>query len=180
MLQAALETIVCWLEEKKVPYMVFGGIANSLYGNPRQTFDIDIKISIENPEEVKGFVRAIQEVAAILPSDPETFIDETNVLPVSIDNVRVDIVFARLPFEKKAIERSIVRQFISFPLRVCRVEDFILQKVISTRQKDWDDIVTVATLQKETIDWNYLLKYCRELGEFLDDSEIARKIERLR
>ncbi len=65
-------------------------------------------------------------------------------------------------------------------MRVCRVKDFILQKVISTRHKDWDDIATVATLKKETTDWNYLLKYCRELGEFLDDSEIAGKIERLR
>jgi hypothetical protein len=180
MLQAALETIVCWLEEKKVPYMVFGGIANSLYGNPRQTFDIDIKLYLEKDREIKDFIPAVREIATILPEEPERFVDETNVLPVSIANVRVDLVFARLPFEIKAIERSIIKEFISFPLRVCRIEDFVLQKVISTRQKDWDDIATVISLHKETIDWDYLLAYCTEIGTFLDDSEIVRKIGSMR
>jgi hypothetical protein len=30
--------------------MVIGGIANSIYGRPRQTFDIDIKIAIEETQ----------------------------------------------------------------------------------------------------------------------------------
>ena len=38
----ALTSITNWLEKMEIPYMVFGGIANSLYGNPRQTFDIDV------------------------------------------------------------------------------------------------------------------------------------------
>ena len=30
-----------------IPYMIIGGIANSIYGNPRQTFDIDIKVQVD-------------------------------------------------------------------------------------------------------------------------------------
>ena len=40
----ALAAITSWLKEQNISYMVFGGIANSVYGNPRQTFDIDIKL----------------------------------------------------------------------------------------------------------------------------------------
>jgi len=47
-------------------------------------------------------------------------------------------------------------------IRVCTVEDFIIQKVVSTRKKDWGDIETVILVQKENIDWPFLLKHCEE------------------
>jgi len=37
-----LDVITRWLELRKIPYMVFGGGANSLYGNPRQKDRQDI------------------------------------------------------------------------------------------------------------------------------------------
>lgn len=176
----SLEIIVNWLEKKEIPYMVFGGIANSLYGNPRQTFDIDIKISLCTDRETTDLIDALRTIATVLPENPMKFITETNVLPITVKGVRVDLVFARLPFEKDAIERSDVKQFLSFDIKVCRVEDFILQKVVSTRAKDWDDIAMVVCLQKETIDWDYLLSHCRQLAEFLSDSEIVIKIQNMR
>jgi len=180
MLKKSLEIITGWLEKQQVPYMVFGGIANTLYGNPRQTFDIDIKISLPSNREINNFIDAIQSIATVLTENPLEFIAKTNVLPITVKRVRVDLVFARLPFEVEAINRSELKQAFGAAIHVCRVEDFILQKVISTRQKDWDDIATVIRLQKETIDWNYLLKHCNELSMFLSDSEILNKIERMR
>ena len=43
----ALQTITEFFDKRKIPYMVFGGIANSIHGNPRQTFDIDVKVQID-------------------------------------------------------------------------------------------------------------------------------------
>jgi hypothetical protein len=40
----AVSLITQWLERRQVPLLLFEGSANSLYGNPRQTFDIPIKI----------------------------------------------------------------------------------------------------------------------------------------
>lgn len=62
---------------------------------------------------------------------------------------------------------------------VCSVEDYILQKAVSSRQKDWDDITTVIDLQKENIDWKYLLQHCRELSDFLSDSTILTRIQNM-
>ena len=61
---------------------------------------------------------------------------------------------------------------------MCGIEDFILQKAVSSRQKDWDDIETVIDLQKENIDWLYLLEHCRELSDFLSDSTIVTRIQK--
>jgi hypothetical protein len=46
----ALHAFVEFLEKEQIDYMIIGGIANSIYGNPRQTFDIDIKINLEEIE----------------------------------------------------------------------------------------------------------------------------------
>ena len=78
----------------------------------------------------------------------------------------------RLPL---ALE-TIVSRFDS----VCSVEDYILQKAVSSRQKDWDDITTVIDLQKENIDWKHLLQHCRELSDFLSDSTILTRIQNMR
>ena len=176
----ALETIVNWLDKQQVPYMIFGGIANSIYGSPRQTFDIDIKISVPAGDTRSDFIEQLAPVAMLLPENPMQFITETSVLPVTLHDVRINLVFAQLPFEEHAIKRSQVKQFFSIPMNVCSVEDFILQKAVSSRQKDWDDIATVIGIQKEAIDWRYLLDHCRELSDFLGDSTIMTRIQNMR
>lgn len=44
----ALNAVIAQLTRLNVQYMVFGGVANSLFGDPRQTFDIDIKVVLES------------------------------------------------------------------------------------------------------------------------------------
>ncbi len=176
----ALETIVSWLDKQQFPYMIFGGIANSIYGNPRQTFDIDVKISVPSGKNRSDFIGQLASVATLLPENPLRFITETSVLPVTVHDVRIDLVFAQLPFEEQAIKRSQRKQFFSITMNMCCVEDFILQKAVSSRQKDWDDITTVIDLQKENIDWKYLLQHCQELSEFLSDSSIITRIQNMR
>ena len=65
----ALKTIVSWLDKQQVPYMIFGGIANSIYGNPRQTFDIDVKISVTSENDKVDFIEQLRKVAVVLPED---------------------------------------------------------------------------------------------------------------
>ena len=43
----ALKIIIGKLTQWHIPYMIIGGIANRIYGNPRQTFDIDIKVQVD-------------------------------------------------------------------------------------------------------------------------------------
>lgn len=175
-----LDVITRWLELRKIPYMVFGGVANSLYGNPRQTFDIDIKISLEPSYTIEHFINDLRKISSIAPHDPLNFIKDTQVLPVDLNGVRIDIVFAGLSFEKRAIQRSRDVEFYGVRFKVCTVEDLIIHKVISTRQKDWLDIDSLVNEQRSHIDWEYLLKHCEELSRFMSRSEIITKIRQLK
>ena len=160
--------------------MVFGGVANSIYGNPRQTFDIDIKISLEPGYPIGNFIEDLRKISTIIPHDPISFINETQVLPIDLLEVRIDIVFAGLPFEIEAIQRSRVVEFGGVCFNACTVEDLIIHKAVSTRQKDWLDIDVLIKGRKNSIDWDYLLKHCEELGCFLDRPEIISTIYRLK
>lgn len=173
----ALASITSWLEKKGFPYMVFGGIANSIYGSPRQTFDIDIKFLLESLEQMEPFLEELGTIAIILPENPLEFAKETNVIPVEIDEVRVDLVIAGLPFEKEAIQRSRDMDFYGKMVRVCLPEDLIIQKAVSTREKDWMDIRQIIANQHHKMDWDYLLKHCKDLAIFLDDPSIYERVK---
>jgi len=174
----AVKRAAALLDKMCVPYMVFGGIANSIYGNPRLTFDVDIKFLLERTDEMEHFLAGIASIATILPQDPRRFIRETNVLPVEIDCVRTNLVKAELPFEIEAIARSRTIDFYGATIRVCTAEDLIIQKAVSTREKDWHDIKCIIENQHDRMNWAYLLKHCQELSRFLDRKNIHDRIKR--
>ena len=158
--------------------MVFGGIANSIYGNPRLTFDIDIKFMLKEEEDLSVFIEDLKEVGKIVPANPITFALETNVIPIDIHNVRIDLVVAELPFEKEAIRRSRSIDFFEHKIQVCTPEDMIIQKAVSVREKDWADIQYIIENRGNDLDWTYLLKHCHDLSEFLDDRNIIDRIKK--
>ena len=177
-LAIALGMIISEFNKRSIPYMVFGGIANSIYGNPRQTFDIDIKFILDS--DIEDFIEWLKKIGNIVPKDPKQFITETNVVPVDIENVRVDLVIADLPFEREAISRSHIVNFLGVQIRVCTPEDLIIQKAISVRDKDWMDIRYIIENMNDKLDWGYLVGHCKELADFLDDPEIYNRIEKYR
>ena len=178
-LKKALKTFIPWLEKKHIPYMVFGGLAVSVYGTPRQTFDIDIKLSIPTQAKREKFISDLKKTAHILSDKPLHFIKETGVLPVEAHKVRIDLVFAELPFEHQAISRSVPVRMFGMEVRICNAEDLIIHKAISVRQKDWLDIESVISQQKQHLDWDYLLHNCQELALFLERPSIIQRIKDL-
>jgi hypothetical protein len=172
----ALDSITKLFAKMDIPYMVFGGVANSIYGNPRQTFDIDIKLILE--KDINPFLEELTGIGKIVPEDPIKFISDTNVIPVDIHTTRVDLVVAELPFEKEAIRRSQPMDFFGVEIKVCTPEDLIIQKAVSVREKDWVDIQYIIEKLKHDMDWSYLLGHCRDLAKFLDDPDIYNRVKR--
>ncbi|MDY7037865.1 MAG: hypothetical protein SV375_17095 [Thermodesulfobacteriota bacterium] len=99
-------------------------------------------------------------------------------MPVDIAGVRIDLVRADLPFEKEAITRSRIVDFFGVKIRICTAEDLIIQKAISSKEKDWLDIRGVIENQPDKMDWRHILKHCKDLSIFLDNKEIYGKIKK--
>ncbi len=60
-LDDALITLTSWLNRQRIPYMVIGGQAVLLYGEPRLTKDIDVPIGahLDRLPDVLALVQSI-------------------------------------------------------------------------------------------------------------------------
>jgi hypothetical protein len=106
-LEDALKEIQNFLKARGIPYMIIGGIGNLVWGEPRMTVDIDITVHISDANE-KDFIKDAGSKFKILVDNPDEFVKKTRVLPIEItENVRGDIIFTGLEYEKMAIERAV-------------------------------------------------------------------------
>ena len=168
-----------FLKKRGIPYMIIGGIANLVWGEPRTTLDIDITVSIPQ-KEVKSFIDEVDKKFRILVHDPEEFVKKTHVLPIETDSIRIDVIFAGLDYEKEAIKRALdVEVEEGIKVRVCAPEDLIIYKAVSERERDWEDIEGILLRSGERLDMEYLIPRIKELSAILEKPEIFEKFNRL-
>jgi len=107
MFEKLLERIANCLDKAGIPYMIIGGQAVLLYGEPRLTKDIDVTLGVDLTQ-LKNVLSAVCEMKISPLTDPETFTRQTMVLPCSDPEtgIRVDLIFSFSPFEQMAISRA--------------------------------------------------------------------------
>lgn len=152
------------LDKHNIDYMIIGGQAVLLYGEPRLTMDIDITVGI--PPSEKSLIFKITDVLSlnILVNNPDQFIDETFVLPCESKEykLRVDFIFSNSEYEKRALERVNIINIQDYNVKFASVEDLIIHKLIAGRARDIEDIRSIV-LKNSNINFNYIY---RELDEF--------------
>ena len=171
-LERALIKLAQTLSDNGIPYMIIGGMANAVWGQPRATLDIDVTIWFKE-KEINRVVSFLAGLFRPLVSDPAGFVQDTSVLPLeSKDGVRIDLIFAKLSFEREAISRVVEIKVGGIPICFCSPEDLILHKIISERERDQDDARGVAVRRMKSLDLNYLEPRIRELAIALERPEI--------
>jgi hypothetical protein len=116
------------------------------------------------PEGLDAAVICLSRQLQPLPAQHEIFVREHRVLPVLTKNgVRADIVFAGVP--KLIAGRSI---------QVASVEDMLLMKMLSEREKDLTDAKALLRRFGPLLDRAYLLPKLEELAEALSRPDILK------
>ncbi len=165
MVSKLLETIATSVDGRGVPYMVIGGQAVLVHGEPRMTKDIDVTlgVSADSLENILDMARALDW--EILPEDPATFVKRTMVLPCreSPSGIRIDLIFSFTPYEREAIQRAIVKRVGSTDVKFASAEDLIIHKIFAGRPRDLDDARTVL-LKNPLIDREYIRSRLDELA----------------
>ncbi len=171
-LEQAVGTLARVLGERRIPYMLIGGIANLVWGEPRATLDVDATVLVEEAAW-PALLQHLRRTFHILPKKPLEFLRETHVLPVETgEGVRIDLIWATMPYEHTAIARATLEPVAGQQVRVCRPEDLIIHKIISNRPKDRDDVQAVIRRQGPRLDRRYLTKMVGELSNALDQPEL--------
>ena len=157
------------LDRHSVPYMIIGGQAVLLYGEPRLTRDIDVTLGIDLGG-IDLLLTMVSELALkTLPEDVRSFVRETMVLPVLEEDtgIRVDFILSFTPYESEAIARAVIVKFKEQEVRFASPEDVIIHKIFAGRPRDLEDVSGII-LKNPDIDSTYIRKW---LGRFDISSE---------
>jgi predicted nucleotidyltransferase len=170
-----LKKIAKHLSLEGIEYMVIGGQAVLIYGEPRLTKDIDITLGlhIDQLEKILKIVKKLK--LKILVSDIENFVKETFVLPVLDQKTgfRIDFIFSFSEYEKTAIKRVNKIEIDGIKINFASIEDIIIHKIISGRERDLEDVKKIILKNKE-IDLDYILNWLK----FFEDITEQKLIEK--
>jgi predicted nucleotidyltransferase len=163
MFDRILSRVSACLDKNNLPYMIIGGQAVLLYGEPRLTRDIDITLGV-GPDHLDKLLLTIEQVPLKpLPEDISTFVKQTMVLP-SLDEstgIRVDFIFSFTPYESQAIIRAKKIKILEHNVCFASVEDLIIHKIFAGRPRDIED-VRLVMLKNQNVDIRYIERWLKE------------------
>jgi hypothetical protein len=167
--QKLLELIAGEFSSQNIPYMIIGGQAVLLYGEPRLTKDIDVTLGI-GKEGLEKVMRSVENLRfKILVPDPEDFVRETMVLPTLHEEsgIRVDFIFSFSAYEQQAIQNAQRIKMGAQDVCFASLEDVIIHKIIAGRPRDLEDIRSVI-LKNPDFNLEYLEKWLTEFDVSLE------------
>jgi len=169
------------LDAASIPYMLIGGQAVLLHGEPRATVDIDVTVGVDTSQLARLLAVARELKAEILPNPPEPFVAQTNVLPVRDPQtgIRVDFIFSFTPYEEQAIARAVPQPVGGYVLRFASAEDLILHKLFAGRPRDIEDIRGVLARRVKTLDREYLRRWAREFAVLEEKRKLSAQLDQL-
>ena len=178
MFEKILSSIGVSLKKRDIPYMIIGGQAVLLYGEPRLTRDIDITLGV-NVDRLDDLLAVVQELTLKpLPKDLKSFVRQTMVLPAldETTGIRVDFIFSFTPYETEAINRSKKIKILNQEVNFASPEDLIIHKIFAGRPRDIEDVRTVL-LKNPEIDVRYVRKWLKEFDLFSEKKEFLKTFE---
>jgi predicted nucleotidyltransferase len=181
MIEKLITKIARRLDAEHVPYMIIGGQAVLLYGRARLTRDVDITLGIDTDKFslVEAICRKLN--LNFLPENPEKFAAQTRVLPVEEpkSKIRVDFIFSFSNYEKQAINRAKEVLIENIAVKFASCEDLVIHKLIAGRAIDEEDVKSILSNNKKSIDIKYIKKWLSEFRKIPEHSGILKKFEKL-
>jgi hypothetical protein len=172
MFDEILALIGASLQRAGIPYMIIGGQAVLLYGEPRLTRDIDITLGV-NIDRLEALLALAQHLSLkILPKDAAAFVRQTMVLPAldEATGIRVDFIFSFTSYESQAIQRAKKVRILDQDVCFAAVEDLIIHKIFAGRPRDIEDVQTVI-LKNPALDIPYIEEWLRAFDDASDDKK---------
>jgi len=175
MFEQLLEAIARGLERLGIPYMLIGGQAVLLYGEPRLTRDVDVTLGV-GPERLRELLEWIRGSGwQVLVEPAAEFVGRTMVLPClePASGIRMDFIFSFSAYEQQALRR--VRRVPVGGAQVCfaSLEDLIIHKVLAGRPRDVEDVRSIL-LKNPGFDLDYVHHWLREFDRSLGEKLVER------
>ena len=153
------------LEQEGVPYMVIGGQAVLIYGEPRFTRDIDITLGVDTDQAARIFKIARELSLEPRENATEEFVKRNALLTVEDRETKivVDFIFSFLPYERQAIQRAKLVHIGAASVRFATAEDTIIHKLFAGRPLDIEDAKSIVNNTRD-LDKSYLKRWLKDFS----------------
>ncbi len=172
-----LAVLAAVLDDRGIPWFIFGAQAVAVRGAPRATQDIDITIEISR-ERLPELMQALEAGGIVhrYPDIVDELLTSGKVLPMSHPSgMEVDIVLAGSGLESLALSRATRVPVEGVDAPIAHATDLVVMKVLAGRGKDLDDVRSVlASGDVDVADARDLLG---QLEEALGQSDLLPQLD---
>lgn len=159
-------------------YALYGGLLTAVYGEPRETRDADLAVIDVSTTDASDAIAAAG-VRTLITFEQVVFgglfLSRLTLLGSSTDTGlnTVDLVRPRSDrYARLAVERAVVSTLRDTRIRVLTLEDFIVFKVLSTRDRDVEDARAAVRRSKEALDVDLVTHEITVLETELPDVDV--------
>jgi predicted nucleotidyltransferase len=167
------------LEKEKIPYLLIGGLAVGILGEPRMTQDIDLILYISKSAVAAFLKRLKKEHFSFAPGTIENDLKLKGAFRISYGDLWVDFIVASTDFENSAFKRKIKIKLLGKEVNIPTPEDLILLKLIPGRERDILDVKSIIERHKRKLDKRYLENWAQKLSDEAEDLRIWNTLKKL-
>lgn len=162
-----LRALIHFFDSNKIPYMLSGSVAMSLYMVPRFTRDYDFVVHLrtENINELIKYFSDGYYCSEDAVRDAVKRKSMFNIIDHKSGYKSDFVILKNEPFRQAEFERRRQMKFLEMQINVVSPEDLLLSKIIWIQEIQsgiqMEDIKLLSAL--EEIDWEYVTKWINEL-----------------
>jgi hypothetical protein len=158
-----------FLESQGTRYLVVGGLAIVVVGEPRTTADADAIIFVSTTEAESLIRAAVAAGFDVREAVERERLARTGTIRFRRGRFQIDLITASLPFEEAALARATWHELFGVRLPFPSPEDLMLLKILAGRDKDMLDATGVAKRHRDRLDISYLERTLRPICDAAED-----------
>lgn len=173
-----LAAVAAVLDERELPWFVFGAQAVAIRGAPRATQDVDVTVEVGR-DRLPELMQALEArgLRHRYPDIVDELLNRGAVLPMSHPSgMELDLVLAGSGLEALALTRATRVSVEGVDVPVAHATDLVVMKVLAGRGKDLDDVR--ALLAGGEVDLDEARDLLGQLEEALGQSDLLPQLER--
>ena len=162
---SALKLICTYLNDKKVPYVIVGGISVIAWGRSRTTDDIDIILD-HRLLNINDFVSYLTENNFFADIDDfQGFNSKDHCTIFFKDGLfRIDIIGIYNQDNQTSVDNAVLIEFYNVKIRIDNPESLIAHKLLFSSDQDIEDAYAILIRLDNKIDKELLLWYAERLN----------------
>lgn len=182
-LEFQLQQLIKLMKDAKVNYAVLGGVAVSIYGEPRLTFDIDVNLILDK-DKMDNFLKKAKKFGfSPLSPNIKRFVKSTGVIPMRFLKNKItgrcDFIIAQNALEYLSIKRAHFKKIHSIKVKLISPEDLIIHKITSQRPRDLEDVQGILIRQEGKLDIKYINHWLKKIAEINHQPELLKLFRNL-